>query len=282
MCLLMWKPATVALTKSDVADYYAHNPDGFGVMWQNPDTGGIGWYKMVGSKKATWKAYQQYGAGRDCALHWRMATSGAVNVAMAHPFKVVDGVMLMHNGVLACKSSAGRSDTAEFASIMRRELARHPERLDDESYINALDEVIGPGNRLLFMRAGRGEPVIVGREKGIEHNGAWYSNEYAWTNDYFTPGCSWAWKDENWESATGNYVYRAPPSPGPVIDLADTAPRTPTEKAAVAACRAWFENHRYAGAEETIEYFLDWYGGTGTDAERARLHAVLAEVAYGA
>lgn len=270
MCLLMWKPAHVVLTRRDIADYYQHNSDGFGVMWQNPDTGRIAWYKMVGSQKATWRAYQTYAAGRDCALHFRMATSGLINVEMAHPFKVTDSIMMMHNGVLACRSTASRSDTAEFASIMRRELERHPERLDDESYINALDDVIGPGNRLMFMRDGNPEPVIVGKDKGLEHNGSWYSNTYAWTNEY-----EWSWRRAwDWDSEP-ELITGAEP----VIDLSDPEPKTEREKRAAAEVRDWLSQYRYADVEETVEYFTDWHART--DAERVRMRAVLTAVANG-
>lgn len=271
MCLLMWKPASVTLTKRDVADYYNHNKDGFGIMWMNPATGNVAWYKMVGSQRATWRAYQRYAAGRDCALHFRMATAGEISVAMAHPFKVTESVMLMHNGILACQSTATRSDTAEFSGIMRRELERHPERLSDASYLEALDDVIGPGNRLLFMRAGSPEPVIVGREKGLDHQGAWYSNTYAWANSYYDPS---DWRGGWWRESD------LKPEPAPVVTLDARAPCTERERVAVQEMESWLDRYHYADRGETVDYFVDWYGRT--DSERVRLRIVLEGAAYGA
>ena len=132
----------------------------------------------------------------------------------------------------------------------------------------ALDSVIGSGNRLLFMRDGRPEPVIVGRDKGIEHNGAWYSNLYAWTNTYYDP-MAWrpGWQD--WDSD--------PYSSAPVIQLDDAEPRTAREKNAVDALDRWLSNYRYADVDEVVEYFVDWYGRT--DSERSRLRRILNESA---
>lgn len=271
MCLMMWKPAHAVLTKRDVYDYVKHNPDGFGVAWIG-ENGRVNTFKMVGGKKAVWRAYQAHAAGRDCALHFRMATSGLINLDMTHPFKVTDDTVMMHNGVLACKSTATRSDTAHFAEIMARELEKKPERLDDEQYIKALDDVIGAGNRLLFMRDGQPEPTIVGKAKGVEHNGCWYSNCYAWTNDYYDPNDWYGYRSwANWDN-----------DKEPIIDFkfgttTRTAedsfePVTGREKNAVRDVKDWLETYQYADPEQVVDYFVNFYARD--EVERIRLRQV--------
>src|SRR5690606_11673291 len=93
------------------------------------------------------------------------------------------------------------------------ELERKPERLRDPSYIKALGDVIGSGNRLIFLEAGNPEPVIVNRHRGVEHNGCWYSNTYAWDRNHPYGGSfrslyghDWDLIDDSaqWASATVN------------------------------------------------------------------------------
>jgi glutamate synthase domain-containing protein 1 len=275
MCLMIWKPAHAVLTKRDVYDYVKHNPDGFGVAWF--EDGRVKTYKMVGyGKKAIWRAYQEYAAGRDCALHWRMATAGAINLDMTHPFKVNEKTILMHNGMLSCASTPERSDTAHFCDIMARELEKHPERLDDPAYIKALDDVIGSGNRLLFMRDGDSEPIIVGKQKGVEHNGCWYSNCYAWSNDYYDAHDwggygKWSWSDkydtDNEHPLDVKY--------GTTTTAEQTfLPRTYKEEKVLEEAERWFRDYQYANPQDVIDYFVDWYGDKDA-AKEHRLRQVL-------
>ncbi|MES2091217.1 MAG: hypothetical protein V4532_14740 [Pseudomonadota bacterium] len=54
-------------------------------------------------------------------LHLRRATYGEVNHDMAHPYVVRDGLLLMHNGSIACLAPQDptRSDTSELARLLR-------------------------------------------------------------------------------------------------------------------------------------------------------------------
>lgn len=284
MCLLMWKPAKVTLTRRDVYDYVENNPDGFGVLWRD-EAGKILSYKMLGGKKQIWRAYQKYAAGRDAALHWRYNTAGTNSLPNTHPFEIIPGLWMMHNGVLSCQSDAERSDTWYFAhDIMQRELVNHPERIEDETWLKAMKDVIGAGNRLLFWRDGQAEPSIVGESDGLWHKGAWYSNTYAWSRDnpYYFDYALNMWDDNHpWgkkydpPSTVCNLVKKPyDTDSGEVIEF-DGNPRSKAEWQALEDLDMYRRVWPHADVSQEVDRLVDVFSTGMTWIERARLRRVL-------
>lgn len=285
MCLLMWKPAEVTLTRRDVFDYVENNPDGFGILWRD-DTNTIRSYKMMGSKKQVWKAYQRYAAGKACALHWRWNTAGVNSMDNTHPFEVIPGLWLMHNGVLSCKSDAVHSDTWYFAhDVMRRELQNHPERIEDETWLKAMKDVIGPGNRLLFWRDGQEEPSIVGESDGLWHKGAWYSNTYAWSRgnpyyfdyqmNYYDDNHPWS-KDWDPPETVCNLAKPYDTNPGTTERIEFTgAPQSKEEWEALEDLDMYHRVFPHADLAQEVDRLVDVYSTNVSWIERARMRRVL-------
>lgn len=175
MCLMIVTSPETELTASDIEDYNAHNPNGFGAMWY--ENGTIQTERtlnldMVGPMV-------RYLKGKEAALHWRFATHGTVSMSNTHPFVINPHLAMMHNGILPCESDGHESDTAVFAKKVLPNYLNGSVRID-ESDVKPLNDWIGSGNRLVFLDD-EGLFTIVGVEKGMKHKGAWYSNEYAWT-----------------------------------------------------------------------------------------------------
>jgi hypothetical protein len=98
---------------------------------------------------------------------------------------------MMHNGVLNWvddRSDKTKSDTWHFIDqYIQPMLERAPDLFMVPAFAEMLGELIGNSNRLVFMD-NLGQMQIVNQDTGIEHNGLWFSNTYAWSPDLLIPG----------------------------------------------------------------------------------------------
>ncbi len=182
MCLIVHAPANVPVPMELIEDTYHSNSDGFGLMWYAE--GRVQTFKAADIKPQ--EILEVVSRVQHCEriLHFRMATHGAIDDTNTHPFKVVDGMFMMHNGILPFP--AGRrtrmSDTAIFNATVVRPLVEAGgfDALDNAGVMELLDKVLGNSNRLAFMDD-TGKVRIFGRELGVEWRDLWCSNTYAWT-----------------------------------------------------------------------------------------------------
>lgn len=127
---------------------------------------------------------------RALAVHWRMKTHGAVNLANCHPYDVVPGrLAMMHNGVLATGNAADptRSDTWHFIQdYLADACAQAPGIVHTGGFQEMCGEFIN-NNRFVFMDDS-GKVSIVNKDQGTVHDGIWFANEYAWEPSSFIPG----------------------------------------------------------------------------------------------
>lgn len=178
MCLIIVQPKGHHFSDEELADFWAHSPDGFGYMYR--DKSGVHGAKCVGSMGQIIEVYRKHAAGLACVLHFRMATHGEVSIAMAHPFAVSSELLVVHNGIIPGYGRGSESDTAAF---VREELiplvGTEADDLQDERMQEYIAELAGMSNSLVFMDY-KGRITKIGR-RGLEHGGCWYSNTYAWT-----------------------------------------------------------------------------------------------------
>jgi predicted glutamine amidotransferase len=192
--MMIWHPEDAEpLTRNEIRDFARRNPHGFGVIWcQGRRTNHI---KGRFSADDTYAAYRElYDSGhRALALHWRLATAGARENANCHPFEI-NGVLLMHNGVLQHRSTKTLSDTQCF---IRDELKDHlcPDITADKRWVAWLNGRIGSGNKMLLWAKNAQVPIIVGEAKGLWHKGRWYSNTYAWNAPMRWSSTQGAWRE---------------------------------------------------------------------------------------
>jgi len=176
MCLIIDQPRGHILTPYDVREIYRRNKDGFGVMWA--EGGKVHTRRYLPRNEEQAVALYQRHAGRECVLHWRMATHGKVTLENVHPFMVSDDIAMVHNGVLWGYGSKDESDTREFVRTeLAPLLAGNETWLQEPDLIEWIESAI-VGSAMVFVRSdGRVERM---GNAGLEHNGAWYSNTYAW------------------------------------------------------------------------------------------------------
>ncbi len=181
MCLIVRAKAGIPIPKELIVDAYRGNSDGYGLMWFDPDKG----VQTVKAHAAKPKViYRQCARVEqfDRVLHMRFATHGAVDHANTHPFEVVDGVWMMHNGVLSdMPHRKGKSDSAVFVEeYLRPLLDKDPQALDNPGVVKLIDALRGTSNRIVFMDS-KGVVTILGEDLGLMWKGLWCSNTYAWS-----------------------------------------------------------------------------------------------------
>jgi len=200
MCLLIHQPKGVTFSKAELADFVDHNADGFGFMYGDGKL--LHFLKMMGNAKDVTDAYYAHVAGRDAVLHFRMATHGPKTEENAHPFAIVPGIMLAHNGILSIGNpyDETKTDTEHLVEHFIRPLAlQDPSRLFDAKWGEMLGKMIGTSNKLAIAHAD-GRVALINEDAGVRHKGAWMSNTYAWSNHYASAkkyagsGWSGAWK----------------------------------------------------------------------------------------
>ena len=182
MCLLIHQPKGVTFSRQELRDFYQHNPDGFGVAFGDGQTLHV--LRLVGSEKEIIEAYQRQAAGRECVIHFRMATHGAKNVDNAHPYAVTDDIVMAHNGVLSCGNPAqpSMSDTWHLIQYVIRPIAEiSPDLLFCPTWGQMFGNLIGSSNKLAFIHRD-GRVALVNKASGTTHKNAWLSNNYAWSS----------------------------------------------------------------------------------------------------
>ena len=181
MCILIHHPANVSFSDELLNDFYAHNSDGFGAMYS--EGGKLVIVKTLGKPQEINALYKDALKGRECIIHYRMKTHGDIDMENCHPYKVTDDIWMAHNGILAMGNPVDKtkSDTWHFIKyILRPALEANPMLIFDVDYQQYLEEMIGGSNKFAFMHS-NGESVVLNYDAGVEHEGAWLSNTYAWS-----------------------------------------------------------------------------------------------------
>jgi hypothetical protein len=190
MCLLFHKPADVTFNDSQLADMWASNRDGFGVMYAKDNTLFID--KAVGGVKDWIEFFRKYESEEAC-FHLRMRTHGDIDLENTHPYivwgftKEESGkktpVAMMHNGVLSTgnKADTTKSDTWHFIRNYIKPLSENDQAVIFKPQFRLLvEDFIGSSNKFAIMDC-YGNLQIMNKDAGIEWNGVWFSNTYAWS-----------------------------------------------------------------------------------------------------
>lgn len=177
MCLIIHKPAGLRIPAALLRAAIALNLDGWGLMGFDPQG------RLLLERHATIDpdlllAAEAAHVDSEFALHLRRQTRGSSGLENAHPFRVVDGLYLMHNGTLPIASaSPRRSDTWHFSAEILRPLAqRHPGLFSDYAFIRLLELGLRPQNKLALLDQRQRRIVLVNRDHGAELEGLWLSN----------------------------------------------------------------------------------------------------------
>lgn len=186
MCLLITQPAGTVFEEQFLDDVYGMNSDGVGVMYA--EEGAVTVVKFLpATALEALEFYNEHISGRDCAVHYRMRTHGATDFTNCHPYEVISAeegteMWLMHNGILHTgnDTDVSKSDTWHYVQdFLRPMLLSNPGFMLTEAFKTIVGEHIGNGNKFTLLDA-HGNMVTVNDDQGVDYNGAWLSNTYAW------------------------------------------------------------------------------------------------------
>lgn len=187
MCILIHHPKDACFSSEQIADFYEKNPDGFGAIIKK-STGTVEVIKSIGTLAEIEDLYYDQVACHEAVIHFRMKTHGEIDIANCHPYEVVPGIWLAHNGVLRTGNSKDpkMSDTWHYIEdFLKPMLQAHPELMNNAGFIKLVGDHIGYSNKFALMNE-QGEVAIINKDSGYEfwdlgnkELKVWYSNTYA-------------------------------------------------------------------------------------------------------
>lgn len=191
MCVICHKPAKIKLKREVYENCFINNDDGAGIAYVKDD-------KLVVKKgffqfDEFYKTEIEPNEELELLIHFRIASPGMViNADNCHPFEwdtpSFDGryqFALVHNGRLEYDGDKTRSDTAKFTDdVMKPHFDRDPFMLDSPVGVWMMERVINPlthnNNKVCVLRYDtvekKSDLVIIGKKKGTEAMGCWFSN----------------------------------------------------------------------------------------------------------
>lgn len=186
MCVIIHKPADKRISYRTLRRAYHANQHGWGLVAKDA-TGALTVARgtsKIGDLITEYKKVED----QEVLIHCRIATSGEKDIVNTHPFEVMPGVWMMHNGTLwesmVPIRDKSKCDSWHFAKdILAPTLKNNPLFLQypvELKFIEDLEEYIGPysSNKIVIMSR-FGPTIIAGKRKGEEKDGVWFSNASA-------------------------------------------------------------------------------------------------------
>lgn len=174
MCIIALKPEGVILPDYTLKTMWDGNPHGAGFMYS--ENGKLVIIKGLMTFEDFLGAYLEAGVERKMVMHFRIRTSGTNGPEMTHPFMVVSGLGMVHNGIITkMETTAEKSDTAVFAELLASEYVNPAEAVKNRFHREMIGAYIGAYNKLVFMDSD-GNTTIVNESSGTWDGPVWYSN----------------------------------------------------------------------------------------------------------
>lgn len=175
MCIIAAVRPGLKLDKETFDRCWDKNPDGFGMTYLF--NGELRIKKTMYKDKA-WNIYNGVtNMTQDTwmILHFRISTHGTKDLTNCHPFRVHDGLVFCHNGIIRqipdCPDGL-LNDTQMFNNLILRHLPKDFYKW--EHYKMLIEEYIGY-SKLVFLDTDN-QVYIYNESKGEWHDGIWFSN----------------------------------------------------------------------------------------------------------
>lgn len=192
MCIAILNTPNVTFSKSLIRNCWDNNGDGAGLIYTDTKRKTLHTFKELDSVE---KYYAKYIEVRrkhpksKVVLHFRISTSGGVNIQNTHPFNVNDALAFVHNGVISELNGIdkNRSDTNLFNEQVLKHLPAGFER--SEAIAKLIGKYIGH-SKLIFLNA-LNEALIVNTSLGTTdpaYSGCWFSNSTYKPSAYYDYG----------------------------------------------------------------------------------------------
>lgn len=182
MCLIALITKDKITDPQKLREGFDHNNDGWGMAYIDRTTGEIAIRKSVTGfphfADNFTRILGEKQEGTPILVHFRLATHGAKDASMCHPFRVAHGWAMAHNGILAgYPGDRKASDTFHFINERLNPLfvrlgAQAP---FEDKWITEMGAEIGHFNKLAFLTTGGGW-IIVNSDQGHWDDEVWYSN----------------------------------------------------------------------------------------------------------
>src|ERR1035437_6717914 len=193
MCLAIYKPKGIQLSKKWLKNGFSENEDGAGLSFVRE--GKIETQKGFFTFGEFWKAWKAV-SDLPAVVHFRFATHGNIAPENCHPFELCGGKFAMvHNGILNIETTDEKSDSRLYAElILEPMLARNSANCPAFKFL--VESAIGTSNKIILLHCD-GTATIFNESKGLWKNGAWLSNDGCLTRpakEWFSPGMFDTWR----------------------------------------------------------------------------------------
>jgi predicted glutamine amidotransferase len=177
MCLIIHKPAGVAIPDALFTAAASLNSDGWGLVAFRQDGGTLVERFATVDVEAALTMLRGL-VDDELALHLRRATRGGFDLENAQPLRVDPRWLLMHNGNLPTRMRVpGRSDSWHLArDLLQPLLSRDPELPHEDAFAQFLSLGVRRQNKLVLADQQTRRFVIINREHGADVDGLWLSN----------------------------------------------------------------------------------------------------------
>lgn len=219
MCVILTAKASQAVTGSDITDMVLANQDGTGIAWCEDGRVRLKRWLVPEPEAvaAFWADLESRGLPR--MLHARLATHGGVCKELVHPFRLSDGSVLAHNGIISgVQVRKGESDTSAFVRQVVEPLVKElgADWLKP-SILRVLGQTIGNGNKFAILTP-TGDFRLVNAHAGYwEPSGVWVSNRNWKGGGYYGGGHYFHDWDDWYRDVRGSRrevaVYKGPTVP---------------------------------------------------------------------
>lgn len=223
MCLITYAPhGRETLDMQALKTSRRSNSDGYGLAWFKEETGR--WNVSKSMKEFSLeKVLARIPGDAPIVIHQRLATHGSKNLDNAHPFLIVGGTLLFHNGIISGTRADYQYATDKIGADGKKVYCR-PNYSDTSAYVQdelepliqaagtdfllhkhgaeSIANRIGSGNVLAICIPGNKYPVLINEDRGTWRDKLYYSNTYSlaeWRN-YGAYGTHSGWDNgEEWE-----------------------------------------------------------------------------------
>jgi hypothetical protein len=224
MCIAILNTPNVTFSKSLIRNCWENNGDGAGLIYTDTKRKSLHTFKELQSVDTFYNKYievRRKHPKSKIVLHFRISTSGGVNITNTHPFSVNDALAFVHNGVITELNGIDkqRSDTNLFNERVLKNL---PNGFDqNETIAKLIGKYIGH-SKLIFLNA-MNQALIVNSGLGQEdkdYKGCWFSNStYKPVNYYdyggtkvFKPVTHYGWQKPDYKPQS-QAVWNKPATP---------------------------------------------------------------------
>jgi len=214
MCVIIVKPKEGILTRKHLKEAFRVNSHGAGMMFADNGKlfihkGFFGFRKFYGQ----YSKYQRQYPNSTFVLHFRIASSGLINVENCHPFQVQKGAGFCHNGIMSSLADKEHSDTYNFVTKVLNKLPTGFWHTDDIN--KKIQKCATSSNSKFVLMDYTGRYLIYNEGAGHWRAGCWYSNASYTITSYTYPqfGTTKDTMEESLEEYARTSIKRSHPDP---------------------------------------------------------------------